>query len=250
MTLNDDTQLENQSPCSHILRMGEPNLISAALFDGAALLGTPSSHNTANNLEKILKTRLSAYYARLSDQVALDRLNDPSSSINLQSLTATEAFHVVERIQKALDSEPHGSLSEKDGVSSQAPSIGTRDLATLRTLLSLVFKWGIDPLFARVSQTWLNENEGRGSDVIDLTTEAGDYQLLATLLMSLFSLVFPDSAQGRISQTLITTTILSRHVTDILLPALGLGWLPEPLSTPLPPILHDTRPLVVRLMRL
>jgi hypothetical protein len=230
--------------------MGEPNLIAAALFDGAALLGTPSSHNTVNNLETILKTRLSAYYTRLSDQVALDLLNDPSSSTNLQLLTATEAFYVVERIQKALDSEPHGSLSEKEGLPSQAPSIGTRDLASLRTLLSLVFKWGIDPLFARVSQTWLTENEGRGSNVIDLTPETGDYQLLATLLMSLFSLVFPDGAQGRISQTLITTTILSRHVTDILLPALALGWPPESLPTPSLSILHDARPLVMRLMRL
>lgn len=232
--------------------MGEPNLIAAALFDGAALLGTSSSHNTAtaSNLETILKTRLSAYYTRLSDQAALDHLNDPSSSTNFQLLTATEAFYVVERIQKALDSEPHASISEKDGLPSQVPSIGTHDLATLRTLLSLIFKWGIDPLFARVSQTWLAENEGRGSNVIDLTPETGDCQLLATLLMSLFSLVFPDGAQGRISQTLITTTILSRHVTDILLPALGLGFPPESLSTPSLPILRDARSLMTRLLTL
>jgi len=227
--------------------MGEPSLISAALFDGAALL---PSHSTANNLDTILKTRLSAYYTRLSDQAALDHLNDPSSSINLQLLTATEAFYVVERVQKALDSEPHGSPSRKHGLPDQAPSIGTRDLASLRTLLSLVFKWGIDPLFARVSQMWPAENEGRGSNVIDLTLENGDCQLLATLLMSLFSLVFPDGAQGRISQTLITTTILSRHVTDILLPALGLGWPAESSSASSLPVLHDARPLVLRLMRL
>jgi len=227
--------------------MGEPSLIAAALLDGAALLGTPPSHSTANNLETILKTRLSAYYTRLSDQTALDHLNDPSSSIDLQLLTATEAFYVVERIQKALDSEPHGSPSRKDGLPDQAPSIGTRDLASLRTLLSLVFKWGIDPLFVRVSQTWPVKNEGRGSNIIDLTPETRDCQLLATLLMSLFSLLFPDGAQGRISQTLLTTTILSRHVTDILLPALGLGWRTESSPAPSPPIL---KPLVLRLMRL
>jgi len=95
-----------------------------------------------------------------------------------------------------------------------------------------------------VSQTWstVAMDKRRGSNVPDLTLESGDYQLLATLLMSLFSLVFPDGAQGRISQTLITTTILSRHVKDILLPALGLGWLPESLSTPSMPPVHDARP--------
>ncbi|KIM46218.1 hypothetical protein M413DRAFT_426519 [Hebeloma cylindrosporum] len=231
--------------------MGETNLITAALFDGAALLGTPSSHNTANNLETILKTRLSAYYTRLSDQVALGHLNDSSSSINLQLLTAREAFNVVEKIQKVLDSEPHGSSSKMDdGLPDQAPSIGTRDLATLRTLLSLVFKWGIDTLFARVRRNWPTEKEVKGSNAIDLTLETGNCQMLATLLMSLFSLLFPDGPQGRISQTLITTTILSRHVTDILLPALALGWAPGSLSTHSLPVLHDARPLVMRLMKL
>jgi hypothetical protein len=227
--------------------MGEPNL-ATALLDGAALLGTQAPSNASNNLETILKARLSVYYMRLSQHVALDHLNDLSTSTDLQLLTAKEAFSVVERVQKVLDSESHESPPGKD----ELPSIGIRDLASLRTLLSLVFKWGIDPLFARVSQTWstVAVDERRGSNVVDLTLESGDWQLLVTLLMSLFALIFPDGAQGRISQTLITTTILSRHVKDILLPALGLGWLPESLSASSMPPPHDVRPLVMRLTRL
>ncbi|KAF8974323.1 hypothetical protein BDZ97DRAFT_1900021 [Flammula alnicola] len=226
--------------------------LASALADGAALLGTSSPSNPANNLETVLKNRLSTYYNRLSGNELSHRLESSPSLEDLQLLTAREAISVVQRIHRILDLEIDESQPQKEGAPLQAPSIGTRDLAEIRTLLSLTFKWAVEPLFLRISQAWLKADV-RGEStpkIIDLTMDAEDYRLLTGLITSLFSLIFPDGDQGRISQTLITTAILSHHVQDILLPSISLGWLPEPQSFGSITPLHEARPLVTRFIRL
>jgi hypothetical protein len=223
--------------------------LATALADGAALLGTPPPSNLVPNLDTVLKNRLSSYYARLPN--AENRLKDLSSTEDLELQTGREALSVVQRINTILDSPTPEELP-KEGSPSQAPAIGTRDLAQIRTLLSLTFKWAVEPLFFRVNQIWpTSVSKGRESSmIVDLTVDAEDSRLLTSILMSLFSLVFPEGVEGRISQTLITTTILSLHTQDILFPSISLGWLPESQTQDLVTPLHEARPLVMRFLRL
>ncbi|KAH9483052.1 Transport and Golgi organization protein 6-like protein [Psilocybe cubensis] len=223
--------------------------LAAALADASALLGSsPSPSNPAKDMETILKTRLLAYYERLNLDKKPEEIAQLSTLEDLQMLTAREALTVLARVQKVLDLE---ASAESEAPANQVPSIGTRDLGQLRTLLSLAFKWDAEPLFARVIQAWPVTPHHTGPKIIDLTVDAEDYQRLSSLLLAVFALVFPEGAEGRIAQTLITTTILTRHITDLLLPAISLGWLPQALaaSSAMPP-LHAARPLVMRLLRL
>jgi len=60
--------------------------------------------------------------------------------------------------------------------------------------------------------------------------------------------LFPRGVHGTIPQTLITSTILNRHVTDILRPGIALGWVPKALSTESFLVADDLRPFIMRLM--
>lgn len=217
--------------------------LAAALADGATLLGTASPASGANNMEMILRSRLRAYYDRLHTP---EQISETMNLEDLQMLTAREALGVLKRVQTILDAE---SNLESNGSTNQPPSIGTRDLAQLRTMLSLAFKWRAEPLFTRIKQEWPIATS-HGPKIIDLTVDSEDYRNLSNLILSVFSLVFPEGPEGRISQTLITTTILTHHVVDLLLPSISLGWLPESLSSASMPTLHEARPLVTRILRL
>lgn len=210
--------------------------LAAALGDGAILLGTGTASNPASNLESALRNRLSAFYERIGEQ-------EPplASQDDVQLATAKEAIRVVQRVHQIIDLP-----AETDPVSGEGPAIGTRDLGQLRTLMSITFKWAVSPLFQRVSREWPSNQ----SKIIDLTLGGDDYRLLGDLTLAFLALIFPDGPQGRISQTLITTSILSLHIKDLLLPALSLGWLPESQATSVMWPLHSARPLVTRLIKL
>ncbi|KAF5321604.1 hypothetical protein D9619_000281 [Psilocybe cf. subviscida] len=210
--------------------------LAAALGDGAVLLGTGTPSNPASNLESALRNRLSVYYERIGEE-------EPSLATqdDVQLVTAKEAIRVVQRVHRIIDLP-----AEEDPVSGEGPAIGTRDLGQLRTLMSITLKWAMSPLFQRVSREWPSNQ----SKIIDLTLEVDDYRLLCDLTLAFLALIFPDGPQGRISQTLITTSILSLHVGDLLLPALSLGWLPELQATSVMQPLHSVRPLVTRLIKL
>ncbi|KAJ3501037.1 hypothetical protein NLJ89_g9525 [Agrocybe chaxingu] len=221
--------------------------LATALADGVALLETSPLHNSsANNIEAVLKNRLSAYYTRQGNRDAVNKVENENFTKlgDIELLTAKEALSVLLRVQKPLDAE-----GSDDADSNQPPLIGTRDLAKLRTLLSLVFKWGIQPLYGRVVLLWPRVTAG-GSKIVDLNFNSEDYQALSNLTTSLFTFIFPQGVEGRISQTLITSTILARHVTDLLTPAIALGWLQEVHASGSNPVIHELRPMVMRMMRL
>ncbi len=218
--------------------------LSAAFSDAVALLETSSKTTSSQNIECTLKNRLVAYYNQRNDQDALQSLEKMTSREEVELLTGREALSVVQRLQKIMDVQ----FDE----STQGPLIGTKDLAKLRTLLSLAFKWGIERLYTQVVRSWSGSFSEKPSSrtVSDTSVIDNDYHLLSDLISSLLSLVFPEGAQGRISQTLITTTILAKHVTDLVFPSIALGWLPVNVSTSSMPVVHAFRPLVTRLLGL
>lgn len=218
-------------------------LLATTLSDTTLLLETSTETSPSPNISSVLKKRLLAYYHRLNDNDALRRLESVCSGDQLESLTAREALFAIQRVQVIVE------VKEDD---QEPPLLGTRDLAKLRTLLSIVVEWGLVPLYTRVSKVWIESTSkiGNSENVFDTAAYWDDYHCLSELSTIFLSLVFPDGAPGRISQTLITSSILSRHISDLLLPTVALGWLPDNMSRSSTPIIHAFRPLVARLMAL
>jgi hypothetical protein len=122
--------------------------LASALAQGTCLLETSSTPSNSPDLKSVLHSRLLKYYACLESQDGVkEELRESSTLEEMQFLTAKEALSVVQKVHHALDIED----AKTNGTPDQEPSIGTRDLAQLRTLLSLIFKWGIEPLFNRVA---------------------------------------------------------------------------------------------------
>jgi hypothetical protein len=159
-----------------------------------------------------------------------------------QFITAREALSVISRVQHV--------LGGADTDTSDIPLIGTRDLGEIRTLLSVVFKWGVDPLLSKVVLAWPSRRVPSGPRIIDLTTSAEDYELLSSLVADLMVLLFPGGLQSGISQTLVTTTVLDRHAIDILSPCITLGWVPKSIASESRPPLDIARSFTMRLLNL
>ncbi|KAF8913868.1 hypothetical protein CPB84DRAFT_1669780 [Gymnopilus junonius] len=228
--------------------------LATALADGAALVGSSSPSNASTKLQTVLKNRLEVYY----DRQSLAKVSKPDLSVaveDLQLRTAKESLSVLHRVQAALDIDADVNPSRIGGEAnpSLVPPIGTRDLALLRTLLSISFKWGLEPLFVCVSQEWPSNffEKMRGPQIVDLTTDIDVSLVFSDMLSSMFSLVFPEGPEGRISQTLITTTILTRHTVDLLLPTMALGWLPDSFSSDrLFKFQDEAKPLALGMLKL
>jgi hypothetical protein len=210
-----------------------------------------------SDLKAVLVSRLTQYYATLGHhdkQIA-------STEEELQLETAQEALSVVERVQKILSRDgsptPPTSEGKSQGLErnhhtlSEAPAIGTRDLAQLRTLISITFKWGVELLLVRVVTAWPctpSSTQCSRSKVIDLTTIPEDYKQLSSLLVHLLTILFPDGVDGSLPQTLITATLLNRHLADLLNPCIALGWLPKSLSSEATPAVDEIRPKIMHLL--
>ncbi|KAG6814199.1 hypothetical protein H0H92_000876 [Tricholoma furcatifolium] len=211
--------------------------LSTALEDGACLIDSTGSEP---DLKAVLVKRLSSYYARLG---SVRQLADVSLE-DIQLRTAIEALSVVARVQQII------GVEEVPGAD-QPPLIGTRDLKELTTLLSIVFRWGVEPLYARVLLAWPNTvappNVQR---ITEINAPSADYASLSSITSNLLHLVFPDGFRGRIPQTLITTTILEKHAVDILKPCTLLGWLPKSLASDERPVLDAVRPMTMRFLNL
>lgn len=224
--------------------------LAALLSDAGILVETSSDAKPQPSFASILKKRLVAYYNRKNDSLAITKLETLTSTDELELLTAREALSLVCRIQTMVNVGSERLLSSStDDSHPESSLLGTRDLAKLRTLLSIVFRWGIDHLYARVS-SWCESNDESASPVNVVDMASGndeDFCLLADLTASSLSLVFPDGPQGPISQTLITSTMVTRHIQDLLLPLIALGWLPEAMSKKLKHDIPDFRSAVARL---
>ncbi|KAJ7047394.1 hypothetical protein C8F04DRAFT_935919 [Mycena alexandri] len=188
----------------------------------AGLCIIESGDNSSPDLQSVLSSRLTRYYACLQQDTTL------TGTETLQSLeltTAAEALSILERI--------HGILDVEDA------AIGTRDLAELRTLLAITFKWGVDPLLSRAMLAW--PSKSARPQIIDLTTAPEDYRLLCGMVSRLLSVALPANAP-----TFVTTTLLTRHLDQLLRPCIAIGWLPKSLASDSTP--GSTRPLTLRLL--
>ncbi|KAI5893359.1 ARM repeat-containing protein [Schizophyllum commune H4-8] len=180
--------------------------------------------------------RLHRCYEKLTDECTV---TDASSLEEVQRTTASSALRVIEQVQRILDSSP-----------SDEAVIGTRDIGHLRTLISIVFKWGTEPLLAAVMPLWPLKSSKSRSRFQDISSAGNTYSQLATMASKLLSLVFPCGMEGKVAETAITTTLIHRHLVDLLKPCVTLGWLPGSIATPATPVQDNIRPLVMRLLHI
>jgi len=207
---------------------------------------TPTNHAN-ENLQSVLSARLSKYYTeRGVPEVDYDKTN--LSAVQLQ--TAKEALFVVRQVHDTL-TLAETNQSEKATVQTEIPALGTRDVSHLRTLISIVFKWGTDALLDRVVPNWttlaLPKAQGSAS-FVGLTRGPEDYKELCDLTYRLLSIILPSGHRGQLSESFVANILLTRHLSDVLKPCITLGWLPKALSTPSTPVQDDIRPLTMRLL--
>lgn len=219
--------------------------LTRCLSVGSLLINSEKG-GPAPNLRTVLLTRLAQYRA----QRGLPECDcDDFSLEQAQEETAQEALSVVESVQRILDQDASEvSPQSKEGEPGEAPRIGTRDISQLRTLLSIVFKWGTEPLLAHVQVVWPASANTTGSKLLNVDDAPQSYAKLTSMTRQLLSLLFPRGVHGTVPQTLITSTLLNRHITDLLRPGIALGWVPKALSTESFPVVDDLRPLVMRLL--
>ena len=227
--------------------------LSRCLAAGSLLIQSEKSSH-APTLRTVLLMRLTQYRT----QRGLPERDDSNYTLEqAQDETAQEALSVVESVQRILDQDegirPPSDVSPhyKGDTPGEVPLIGTRDISQLRTLLSVIFKWGTEPLLAHINVVWPSSGDSRAqhlSKILDVDDAPQSYARLTSMTQRLLSLLFPRGVHGTIPQTLITTTLLNRHTTDLLCPGITLGWVPKTSLTEPFSAVDGLRPLVMRLM--
>ncbi|KAF8524594.1 hypothetical protein BU17DRAFT_74714 [Hysterangium stoloniferum] len=211
--------------------------LAALTLAAGALSGPGSKSVQPSDLATVLKSRLERNEQDLEE----------ADLKTLQYMTAKKAMRIVEETQNLLDQE-FGGLDS----GSSAPLLGTRDLSHVRMLLSIIFKWAVEPLLAEL------EPDCPGvyvpalgqSRVIDLTERRINLEDLPDILMSLLNLIFGKGEPRKIRQTWITTSILSRHTVDILTPCLIIGWARKPVAESFENVSKEIKTLSIRLINL
>src|ERR1700729_2723542 len=167
----------------------------AGILHAGSFLIDPTRSALPPDLQGLLVSRLAQYHAALDDKHDISASTSTLEELQLE--TAQEALFVVERVQQILTADSSSTSSTSEGQNQEttngappegAPVIGTRDLAQLRTLLSIAFKWGVEPLLVLVASTWSSKPSltvPPGPKVIDLTTTPEDYRRLSSLLVRL-----------------------------------------------------------------
>lgn len=225
------------------------------LRQGYILAGSTKSTGKSD-LEGVLTARLSEYYHIVGMNKEEEDFGSTLEAIQLR--TAGESLLVLEQVQDLVSKggPSASSTSETKLNEYDAPEelLGTRDLAQLRTLLSLVFKWAVEPLLSRIVASIPSVAPGgrRRTEVniIDLTTVPEDYKLLSSILHRICRMILPLGVHGPPSATHITSALLDRHLADLVRPCMVLGWLPKSLSSESVLPLDDIRPVVVHLINM
>ncbi|KAF6762641.1 hypothetical protein DFP72DRAFT_876446 [Ephemerocybe angulata] len=193
--------------------------------------------SAASNLQSLLQERLQNYYSH----EGIEPTVSISSLQGAQLATAKEALSALERIEKVL-------LLDDTTDATQKPLLGTRDLAQIRTLISLVFKWGTEPLLKSMNDTWKVDEKGKGRRIIEADVEDESYATVSNIVTRVMTILFPQGVKGNMSPTVISSTLTNRHLVDILRCSIPLGWLPPSLSTPAMPTIDHLRPFTMRLL--
>lgn len=222
--------------------------LQSLLKAGAVLAGSTRAEG-ASDLEGVLAARLKQYYTILDSDNPQDY---PQTLEGVQRQTSHEALSLLEQIQEILTQKRPSTSTA--GAAQEEELLGTRDMAQLRTLTSLVFKWMVDPLLSSVSASIPSVAPGARRrtevNIIDLTNVPEDFGLISSTLRRLLHLVLPEGISGPFYPTAIVSVLLDRYLKDLLKPCVTLGWLPRALASESVTPLDDIRPLVMHIIKM
>ncbi|KAI0723142.1 hypothetical protein C8Q76DRAFT_767130 [Earliella scabrosa] len=149
----------------------------------------------------------------------------------------------------------HTAARERQPVTDKSqpdPSLfGTRDLALVRTLMSIVFKWAIEPLLQRITAAIPSTSTSHavsGARIIDLTGLPDEYATWSNMTSRILALPLADGISSPLSQSVVTATLLNQHLPDLLFPCVVIGWLPKSLASDSMPTGDALRPQVMHLL--
>lgn len=220
--------------------------LAALLKAGAIIAGAEAKTSNSSGLPELLHARLNKFDEAL-EEIPRSR---PSELQSLQLDTAFASLHVLERVHTILALHDAEHINED----SPPPLIGMRDMAQLRTNLSIVFNWGTEPLFSRILPSLPNKPSRSprippDAHIIDLTATFEDLTLLSDITNRLLKILLPHGPLGPSSATFVSMAVLNRGFTELLRACICLAWLPSELRGDLPsePEL-DLKPYVSRLL--
>lgn len=217
------------------------------LYNAAVILTGPSSSSDAQSpdLKSVLHRRLADYRSFIRDE---PRLRVESTLEVVQLDTASEALIILELLHRQLTTRETSKQTDTGAPHSAEndPSlVGTRDLALIRTLLSIVFKWAVEPLVQRIVTAIPSTSRShiiQGARIVDLTGLPHEFSLLSSTASRILALSLSEGI------TIVTATLLNRHLHDLLLPCIIVGWLPKTLSSESMPTGDALRPQVMHLL--
>ena len=229
------------------------------LFRAASILTGPASASGTRpaDLKAVLLRRLEDYRAFTGRE---GRSSQHFLALEMaQQETALEALFLLESLHRLITfrgnpTEPRSSNTENDhgtaSVGHDASLVGTRDLGVIRTLVSIVFRWDVDPLTQRVVSgiPSTSSNAAVGPRIIDLTGLPQDHQTLSSVTSRLLDFPLSDGLSAPLTQSAVSATLLNQHLTDLLPPCIILGWLPKSLSSESVFTIDAVRPRVMYLL--
>ncbi|THH29131.1 hypothetical protein EUX98_g5057 [Antrodiella citrinella] len=227
--------------------MAQNQALVSVIAAGAFLAGSVRTDNPSD-VKSVLVSRLLQY----DEYIGRSPGEYTGSLEELQLETGRQALDVVSRVQVLLNrSDAAAFASSSTAASLDEYAIGTKDLAQMRTLLAIVFKWSIEPLLARImvaiptTSPWKRDTT---TPIIDLTCIPNDSQLLSSLLDQFVRIILPDGPKSAPSPTHISLAILDQHCSQLIKPCMVLGWLPKHLSNDSVRPLDELRPFVIHLI--
>lgn len=199
-------------------------LAAAYILSGA----TKPSH-ASKDIQDVLSERLDQARRTLDVSVS----SKSTDNVSLERGTALFSLNVLEQVQYILDNDQgrshcHYCCSSGrfiDPLSSLGRLIGTRDLAQLRTLLSIVFKWLIEPEYDAICANVPlggaeHVNIGASVHSVLLSGVARFWSFVFRPQPDVSSLPSPSTSMQAAARSHITQTLLSRHLADLLRPSL------------------------------
>jgi hypothetical protein len=201
--------------------------IHDALRAASILAGnTINTRNDSGDSGSLVRARLQ----ELQVQNLVTTLPEHGSTTDMEFFSAKVALFVIEQI--------HNIVLRSQNQNSDKPLLGSRDLSNVRTLLTLVFRWGTQPVLARLAPSWSapSTRTRPSQPVIDLTGNPTDEETLHSLASRLLQLVLgglPSPISGDVGDVSdggtspITPILVDKHLSDILHVAIAIGWLPQ-----------------------
>ncbi|KAF8490277.1 hypothetical protein JB92DRAFT_3010158 [Gautieria morchelliformis] len=215
-----------------------PQPLSTLISAAAVLSGSEQKTARSLDIATVLKSRLARTHEILQ-QDGFDKFSEVNLEV-LQYITAKESLRLVEMLQSSLDPDDYALSSP----GSSSPLLGTRDLSYVRTLFSVIFRWGVAPLLTEFEliRPGRQAPETGEPHIIDLTERELDHEDLPLVMLRLLKLPFGPTD---LRQTWITS-ILSQHAVDVLTPCLVVGWAPKPMSDSFARHAKEVRSLTIR----